>query len=56
MISNQEQKEYLITIILVVIFVFILSGCCHYKEYYPSGTLKKEFHGIEFSDNKTIEL
>jgi len=45
----------LIILILIALLIAMIAGCCHYREYYPNGTLKKEFHGVEFSD-KTINI
>jgi hypothetical protein len=48
--------KYLCLFIVILAVVFLINGFCHYREYYESGELKREFHGVEFSDNKTIAL
>jgi hypothetical protein len=56
---NQQEKESFVfitaCIIVVVYMAIMLCGCCHYREYYPCGSLKKEFHGVQFSD-KTVNI
>jgi len=50
-----DRSFNFIILLLIALLIAMMTGCCHYKKYYPDGTLKEEYHGVRFSD-KTIIL